>query len=228
MANNDQDRPPPPRTQQPWVPEQPWDASQYQMRRNSVLLDQPPAMPTTGKTVELAATSTIKTSVTIDMEVIRAPFSEAGIAERLASDPQFYRRLAAHVASELRAYAGSVDTQGQANASHVIKGQVTDVADGFDEVASTLAGKNGILTPEAAQKAAAIISKVRDAYAALCTEHPALLEVAAIGLAGLSLHLIGGMSYDLAGVVSYAVIKKEKLADIFGGWKKGDGGPPQK
>jgi hypothetical protein len=47
----------------------------------------------------------VTSSITVDTEVIRAPFSEASIAERLAADPEFYKRLAIHVALELRAHA---------------------------------------------------------------------------------------------------------------------------
>lgn len=94
-------------------------------QRNTALYETPFVAGPAPETVELTGTATIRSSatatVTVDAEVIRAPFSEFGIAERLTADPEFYRRLAAHVALELRAYANSIDTQGQANASNVIK-----------------------------------------------------------------------------------------------------------
>lgn len=98
---------------------------------------------------------------------------------------------------------------------------MTEVADGFEEAASTLAVQDGILTPAAAQKAAAIVTKIREVYAALCSDHPELLRLTAIGLAGYALHQFGGMSADLAGLISYAVIKGEKLTDILPGRRKG-------
>jgi CRP-like cAMP-binding protein len=232
MADNDQDMPPPPppRPRQPWVSDQSdYSPHMPSNRRNAALYETPFVAGPAPETVELTGSSTIRlnatatATVTVDAEVVRAPFSEFLIAERLAADPEFYRRLATHVASELRAYASSVDTQGQANASHVIKGRVTEVADGFDEAASTLAPQDGILTPAAAQKAAAVVSKIREAYAALCSDHPELLQIAAVGLAGYALHQIGGVSADLAALISYAVVKKEKLTDIFAIWK-GKGG----
>ena len=46
--------------------------------------------------------------------------------------------------------------------------------------------------------------------------HPELFQLAVIGFAGYVLRVTA----DIGLVVSYAVIKKEKLADIFSSWKR--------
>jgi hypothetical protein len=227
MADNDKD-PPPPLRPHPWVPNQSDDSPRMRPAQSNASLYGPATFDVvrTAETAALTGRATIqaKATVTVEAEVIYAPFREAGIAERLASNPEFYSRYAAHVAFELRVLADSIDTQGQANADHAIKGRVTEVADAFDEAASTLATQNGILKPAVAQKAAAIVSKIRDTYVALCLDHPEILQIAAIGLAGYALHQIGGVSADLAALISYAVIKKEKLTEIFSTQKdKGKG-----
>jgi|SRR5471032_97819 hypothetical protein len=48
-------------------------------------------------------------------EVFWAPFSEGGITERLASQPEFYRRLASYIASELKREIAVLDASGQSN-----------------------------------------------------------------------------------------------------------------
>lgn len=191
--------------------------------------DQPP--PPRPETVALAGTVTIQTksALTVQTAVVRAPFSEADIAERVTSDPEFYRRLAAFIASELRTYGDGIDTQDRANASHVIRGKVTELADGFDQAASALTTQNGILTPEAAARAAAIVSKVRNAYAALCSDHPDLVKVAKICLAGLALYQFGHVPEGWAGLISYAVIERKNVSDIlWGPNKNNDDGPSTK
>lgn len=159
----------------------------------------------------------VSSNVSVTAEVHRAPFSEQGLAERLVADPIFYRNLAAFVASELRRQANSVE--GQGNSGHVIQGQLTELAEGFESTAAALTTE-GALTASAAQKAAEIISKVRDAYAELRESYPGLVDLAVIGLAGYALHLFGGTTADIGLLVSYAVIKKEKLSDIFSAGKK--------
>jgi hypothetical protein len=156
-------------------------------------------------------------NVSLTRNIGRAPFSEAGMAERFTADPVFYRNLAAFVASELRRQADNVD--GQGNSGQVIKGQLTELAEDFENTAAALTTE-GILTPQAAQQAAEIITKLRDSFAALTESHPELFQLAVIGFAGYVLHQFGGVTADIGLVVSYAVIKKEKLADIFSSWKR--------
>jgi hypothetical protein len=154
------------------------------------------------------------------LEVHRAPFSESGMAERLIADPVFYRNLAAFLASELRRQTDIAD--GQGNSGLVIKGQLTELAEGFENVATVLTPE-GILTRQAAEQAALIITNLRDAFAAFSEDHPELCQLAVIGLAGYALHLFGGITADIGALISYAVVKKEKLSDIFSSWKKGKG-----
>jgi hypothetical protein len=42
----------------------------------------------------------VRTSASVSTEITRAPFSEVGIAERIATDPEFYRRLASFVSDD--------------------------------------------------------------------------------------------------------------------------------
>jgi len=160
----------------------------------------------------------------VNIETAGAPFSEA--AERLAADPEFYKRLARFAAAELRSYADTINTQGQANAASVIKGRVTEVADGFDDAATALETQNGILTPEAAAKAAAIISKVRDAFSALCSDHRDLLRIARICFAGMALYQFGHVPDGWAGLIATAVIGGQEVFDIIRGPKGKDKDEP--
>jgi hypothetical protein len=155
------------------------------------------------------------------VEVHRAPFSEAAMAERFAADPVFYRNLASFVASELRRQADGVESQG--NSGQVIKGQLTELAEGFENTAAILATHEGVLTPQAAQQAAEIITKLRDTYAAFVESHPELFQLVVIGFAGCVLHQFGGVTADIGLLVSYAVLKREKLSDILSVKKDKDG-----
>ena len=147
------------------------------------------------------------------LEVHRVPFSEAGMAERFIADPLFYRNLAAFLASELRRQTDIAD--GQGNCGLVIKGQLTELAEGFENIATVLTPHEGILTPQTAGQAALIITNLRDAFAAFSEDHPELCQLAVIGLAGYALHQFGGVTADIGALISFAVVKKEKLSDIF-------------
>jgi hypothetical protein len=160
----------------------------------------------------------VSSNVSVTAEVDRAPFSEAGMAERFTADPVFYRNLAAFAASELRTQADSADSQG--NSGPVIKGQLTELAEGFESAATVLTVREGILTPQAALQAAEIINKLRDSFATFTENHPELFQLAVIGFAGYVLHQFGGVTADIGLLVSYAVVKKEKLSDIFSSWKR--------
>jgi hypothetical protein len=149
-------------------------------------------------------------------EVEQAAFSESVMAERFTADPVFYRNLAVFAASELRRQADRI--AGEGNSGPVINGQLTELAEGFEKAATVLTVSDGILTPQAAQQAAEIIRTLRDGYAAFSEGHPELVQLAVIGFAGYVLHQFGGASADIGLLVSYAVLKKEKLADIFSSW----------
>lgn len=218
MGDNDRDKPPPPSPQRqtPWD-QQPWGPPPMPRRNtNALLYDQSsPAVPFPTEIMKAETGMFTVSGGAADLGVIRLPFNEAAMAERLAADPEFYRRLAAHGASELRAYAASINTSGQDNVAVVVKGEVTEIADGFDQVAATLTTQDGILTPQAAAKAAAIVSKIRNAYAALCTDHPELLKIAKICFAGMALYQFGHAPEGWAGLIAYAVIEKVRLSDFI-------------
>jgi hypothetical protein len=147
------------------------------------------------------------------MEVQNAPFNETGMAERFVADPIFFRNLAAFVALELRRHSAGAD--GSGNSGAVVKGQLIELAEGFETAAAALTVNDEILTPQAALQAAEIITKLRDTYAAFSETHPELLQLAVIGFAGYVLHQFGSVTADIGLLVSYAVLKKEKLTDIF-------------
>jgi hypothetical protein len=166
--------------------------------------------------VKLEATAFAMTGGKATMEVHRAPFSEAGMAERFIADPVFYRNLAAFAASELRRRADTVEDQG--NSGQVIRGQLTELAEGFENAAAVLAAHDGILTPQAAQHAAKIVTQLRDAYAAFRESNPGLFDLAVIGFAGYVLYQFGGFDPNLSLLISSAVVKNEKLADVISAW----------
>ena len=168
--------------------------------------------------VKLEGTAFVMAGGTATMEVRRAPFNESEMAERFAADPVFYRNLALFVASELRRQSDGVE--GQGNSGQVTKSQLIEMAEGFESTAAALTVHEGILTPQAARQAAEIIAKLRDTYAAFRESNPELFDLAVIGLAGYALHQFGGFTADVGLLVSYAVVKKEKLSDIFSSWKR--------
>jgi hypothetical protein len=78
------------------------------------------------------------------------------------------------------------------------------------------------LTPGAAERAAKIITALRDTFAGWYQSHPEFIELAIISAVGYALHQFGGVSAETALLVSYAVVRKEKLSDIIHGGKKDD------
>jgi hypothetical protein len=158
----------------------------------------------------------VSSHVSADATVTRAPFSEPGMAERFVADPMFYRNLAAFVASELRRQADGID--GQGNLGTATKSQLTELADGFHEIATGLTTRNGILTPQAASLVASLVTNLRAIYAAIMESHPALLDLASIGLAAYAFHQFGYADPNLSLIISAAVVKKEKLVDVISAW----------
>jgi hypothetical protein len=154
--------------------------------------------------------------VSVETEVIRAPFSELGIAERFVADPAFYRNLAVFVASEIRRQADGTDSQGNLGAT--TKSQLTELADGFQAIATGLTTSNGILTLQAASLVASLVTNLRATYAAIMESYPALLDLASIGLAAYAFHQFGFADPTLSPLISAAVVKKEKLADVISAW----------
>ncbi|OIQ71659.1 hypothetical protein GALL_467190 [mine drainage metagenome] len=76
--------------------------------------------------VTASANITLSSAVSISAEVTRAPFSPIGIAEQIVKDPEFYRRLALFVASELAHEAAKY--KGQGNTEQTIKGELVALA----------------------------------------------------------------------------------------------------
>jgi hypothetical protein len=160
----------------------------------------------------------VSSHLSVDLDVIRAPFSEPGMAERFVADPVFYRNLAVFVASEIRRQADGID--GNGNLGAATKSQLTELADGFDAIATGLTTSNGILTPKAASLVASLVTNLRAAYAAIMDSHPELLKLASIGLAAYAFHHFGYADPTISLLVSAAVVKKEKLADVISAWRE--------
>jgi hypothetical protein len=161
----------------------------------------------------------VSSHVTVDAEVIRAPFSEPGMAERFVADPEFYRNLAGFVASEIRRQADGI--QGKGNLEASTKSQLTELADGFQEIATGLTTTNGVLTPQAASVVASLVTKLRTTYVAIMENHPEIIQLTSIGLFAYAFQHFGIADPDLSLLISAAVVKKEKIADIIKAWKHG-------
>lgn len=159
----------------------------------------------------------VTASVSVSAEIIRAPFSEPGIAERIATDPEFYRRLASFVSDELKRAVALYEGQPRANSNEIIKGELVRLQRGFETVAHELAGKK----PGAFERAAKAIVSLRDGFAEWHANHTDLVgaieELAVMTLAAYVLHQFGGATGDTAALISYAVVKKEKLKDLLRG-----------
>jgi hypothetical protein len=138
------------------------------------------------------------------------------MAERFVADPIFHRNLAAFVASEIRRQANDIDSRGNFGAA--TKSQLTELADGFQEIATGLTTSNGILTPQAAALAASVVTGLRATYATIMESHPQLIDLASIGLAAYAFHRFGYADPNLSILVSAAVVKKEKLVDVISAW----------
>src|SRR5258706_2558241 len=157
----------------------------------------------------------VTASVSVSAEVTRAPFSEPGIAERIASDPEFYRRLASMVSDELKRAVALYEGKPQANSNQIIKGELIRLQQGFETVANELADKK----PGAFERAAKAIVSLRDGFAEWHANHTELVaaieELAVIALAGYVLHQFGGATGDTAALISYAVFCLEKQKKLL-------------
>jgi hypothetical protein len=184
-----------------------------------LLLNQPATNP-----ADVGVTTT--STVTLEKSVQRAPFSEYGIADRVQEDPEAYRSLAAFVASTLQRDIDRLDaiTAGSdSNSVAVVKGELKRLQEGFQEV-STAISQEGVLTREAAEKVGHIISGLRTGFAAWYEGNKEIAEgaqkLASVVLAALALHIFGGVSADIAAIISVAVVNQERVADILHGHKK--------
>jgi hypothetical protein len=82
---------------------------------------------------------TLGAAVSVSAEVIRAPFSSIGIAEHIASDPGYYRRLSEFASAELTQEIAKF--HGRGNADLVIKGELVELQQGFAEIANHIGAK---------------------------------------------------------------------------------------
>jgi hypothetical protein len=91
---------------------------------------------------------------------------------------------------------------------------------GYEEVASELTTK----TPGMFNRAAKAIIGLRDGLAKWHESHPELVsameELAVISFAAYVLHQFGAAGGDTSALIAFAVVKKEKLADLLRGKDK--------
>lgn len=156
---------------------------------------------------------------TVEAEVVRAPFSEIGIAERLAQNPDFYQRLMRFVAANLRDEAANYKVEpGKANSAAVLKAEMLAQAEKFESAAAALEGGSS----DRFATAANFVLQVCDGISTFANEHPELKRIffslAGVAAGCLALHHICGVSPDVAAAISYAVISRGKLPG-----KPGDG-----
>jgi hypothetical protein len=164
---------------------------------------------------------TVKAEVTVDREVIRAPFSESGIAELLAANPDFYQRLFRSTAEELKRDVARFEaTPREGNSAAVISAELVHFQRGFETAAADLDSANA----DRFTRAAKTIVSIRDAIGHFCNNYPEIVqpffEIAAVTAGCYVLHQIGGATGDVAALISYAIIRKEKLADLLNGADK--------
>jgi hypothetical protein len=144
--------------------------------------------------------------------VTRAPFSPGGIAERIANDPDYYRRLSEFASAELTQEIAKF--HGQGNADLVIKGELVKLQQGFAEIAKHISAK-------AYDAAAAVVVSLKDGLVAFHDSHPELVDIfgklAAVSLSTYTLGAIG-VPVALGVLVTASVVNSEKLADILKAW----------
>ncbi len=165
--------------------------------------------------VTATANITLSTGVSVSAEVIRAPFSPIGIAEHIAKDPEFYRRLALFVASELAHEAAKYT--GQGNTEQTIRGELVALEEGFSDVAKQIASK-------AYDKAAQAVISMRAGLVTFSENHPQLVaNIESLGAICLSTYVLGtlGVPMVLSALISASVVKGEKLSDLIKAWKHG-------
>lgn len=163
-----------------------------------------------------SADITLQPAVSVDAEVNRAPFNPIAIAERIAENPEFYRRLASFIASELANEAERC--KGQGNAEHIIKGQLLQQAGGFADLA-------GHIAAQAYDKAANVVISIRDGLVTFSENHPQLVaNIESLSVICLSTFILGdlGVSPNLSALISVAIVNGEKLTDLIKAWRKSD------
>lgn len=163
-----------------------------------------------------SANITLSSAMSASAEVIRAPFSPIAIAEHIANDPEFYRRLALFVASELAHEAAKYT--GQGNTEQIIKGELVALEQGFSDVAKQIASK-------AYDKAAQAIILMRAGLVTFSENHRQLVaNIESLGAICLSTYVLGalGVPMVLSALILASVVKAEKLSDLIKAWKHGE------
>jgi hypothetical protein len=183
------------------------------------------ALSTEGGTYTISGAA----DVTVDADVIPAPevtsqlpFSEIAIAERLAANPDFYRRLLRIAADELKREI--VLSEGKpltGNSGAVISAELGLFQRGFDSAATDLESSNSDRFTRAGKTLAAI----RDSVGQFCENYPALartfFQLPAVTLGVYVLHQVG-VPAELGALISAAIVRNEKLADLLGRRSKED------
>ena len=191
-----------------------------------------------GEVKPAAANIQATTSVSFDATVVRAPYGVRGVAERLAEDPEYYQRLASNVAAELKREVSRLRslTPNELPALVVHDTITTEVIrfhSGFEQVASDLSDAT-IATSEkskadALERAASRIVMMRDDFAMWCRTHSEFVgpisKLAVVCTATYVLHQFGGAAGDVAAFISYAIVEKEKLANLLRARDGKDGHP---
>lgn len=229
MADDDKEPAPP---QPPgWVPDQVWDMP-YQ-RRNNALYDSQPNFVPPPQPLPQSPTHVIQggppSPVTVDADVIPAPevrtvlpFSEVAIAERLASDPEFYRRLFRFAADESKREIDRFEARpGEGNSAAIISAELIEFQRGFEAAATDLESEN----PDRFARAAKTIVAIRDSIGRVCENYPILartfFQLPAVTLGVYVLHQVG-VPAELGALISAAIVRNEKLADLLGRRSKED------
>src|SRR5258705_3142057 len=77
--------------------------------------------------------------ITMTISPSRAPFSPEVVAERLAEDPDYYRRMASHLASELGFAVRKLEGQ-TGNSVEIIRGELIRLQEGFAQLSQNITG----------------------------------------------------------------------------------------
>ena len=156
---------------------------------------------------------------TITASPFPASFGLETIVERLAEDPEYYRRMASHLASEIGFAVQKLEGQ-TGNSVEIIRGELVRLQEGFAQLSQSLAEK-------AFEKAAAVVVGLRDGLADWCASHPELVDtlqkIAVIGFGTIFLHQVCGIEPSLSGLIAYSVVQRDKLSDVSRGSKEKKG-----
>lgn len=108
---------------------------------------------------------TLGSVVTVDAEVIRAPFSLVGIAENIAGSPEYYQRLAEFADAELTREIAKY--HGQGNADLVIRSELVRLQQGYAQITKHIGAR-------AYGAAAALVISLRDGLVSFNAAIPSL------------------------------------------------------